>query len=183
MSFDQMNLSMLVFSAFATIAILGSVLVVLKKNPVASAFSLVLVFFSFAGLYAIMGAHLVAALQVLVYTGAIMVLFVFVIMLLNQDAPVMDFKESSGLFKGLAALAALGLVSVFINVVYRQTAPSPTGSMTDIKVAELGGNMKVISEMLFTDGIFQFELTSFLLLGAIVSTVALAKRQRKGSDT
>ena len=60
---------------------------VFKKNPVSSAFSLVLVFFAFAGIYALLDAHLIAALQVLVYAGAIMVLFIFVIMLLNADTP------------------------------------------------------------------------------------------------
>lgn len=179
---EAINGQMIAFFAFATIAVVGSLLVVLKRNPVASAFSLVLVFFSFAGLYALMGAHLIAALQILVYTGAIMVLFVFVIMLLNQDSPVMDFKESSGLFKGVAALGALGLVSVLINVALRATGIAPTGVYTDEKIAELGGNSRVISQLLFSDGLFQFELTSFLLLGAIVATIALSKRQRKGES-
>lgn len=172
--------SMVAFSAFSTIAIVGSLLVIFRRNPVASAFSLVLVFFSFAGLYALMGAHLIAALQILVYTGAIMVLFVFVIMLLNQDTPVDDIKESSFLFKGIAALSCIGMVTVLINAALRVSGQGPTGSYTDQKIEELGGNMKAISELLFTDHLFQFELTSFLLLGAIVATIALSKRQRKG---
>lgn len=177
---NAINGQMIAFFAFSTIAVVGSMLVVLKRNPVASAFALVLVFFSFSGLYALMGAHLIAALQILVYTGAIMVLFVFVIMLLNQDSPVMDLKESSGLFKSIAALGTLGLVSVLINAALRATGIAPTGTFTDQKVAELGGNTRAIAELLFTDGLFQFELTSFLLLGAIVATIALSKRQRKG---
>lgn len=176
----QINGAMIAFFAFSTIAIVGSLLVILKRNPVASAFALVLVFFSFAGLYAVMGAHLIAALQILVYTGAIMVLFVFVIMLLNQDTPVSDLKESSGLFKGVAALGCLGLTFVLVSAGIRARDVAPVGIYTDDKVAELGGNLKAISELLFTDGLFQFELTSFLLLGAIVATIALSKRQRKG---
>jgi NADH-quinone oxidoreductase subunit J len=177
---EAINGSMIAFFAFATIAVVGSLLVVLKRNPVASAFALVLVFFSFAGMYALMGAHLIAALQILVYTGAIMVLFVFVIMLLNQDSPVSDFKESSGLFKGVAALGSLGLVGILIHTALRASGMAPTGPWTDAKFQEAGGNLRALSELLFTDGLFQFELTSFLLLGAIVSTIALSKRQQKG---
>src|SRR3954470_23179547 len=104
-----MDISPLFFYIFAGLAIACSVLVVFKKNPVASAFSLVLVFFAFAGIYALLDAHLIAALQILVYAGAIMVLFIFVIMLLNADMPQMDIKRSPLWFKGLVTVLALGL--------------------------------------------------------------------------
>ena len=172
-----MNLSLLAFSAFSTIAILGSIFVILKKNPVASAFSLVLVFFSFAGLYALIGAHFIAALQILVYTGAIMVLFVFVIMLLNQDTPVLDLKETGPVFKGMTILGVMGLVFILVKTVMRAKDIQATGDLTEEKIASMGGNLKVISEALFTDYSFHFELASFLLLGAIVATIALAKRK------
>lgn len=172
-----MDWSLLAFSIFSTIAIVGALMVVLRANPVASAFSLVLVFFSFAGLYAIMGAHLIAALQILVYTGAIMVLFVFVIMLLNQDTSIRDLKESSALFKAITFLGLSGLLFVLISTVLRTKDMQGAGTFTDEKVAELGGNVKVISEALFSDHVFHFELTSFLILGATVATVALAKRK------
>lgn len=178
-----MNWSLVAFFAFATIAIVGSLMVVLKKNPVASAFSLVLVFFSFAGLYAIVDAHLIAALQILVYTGAIMVLFVFVIMLLNQDEPVLDLKESSGLFQGISALGVLGLVSTLVNTILRNKTVTPVGTLTSEKVIEGGGNLRVVSELLFSDKLFHFELISFLILAAIVSSIALAKRKNsKGAS-
>jgi NADH-quinone oxidoreductase subunit J len=172
-----MNWSLVAFAAFATIAIVGSLMVVLKKNPVASAFALVLVFFSFAGLYAIVGAHLIAALQILVYTGAIMVLFVFVIMLLNQDTPVMDLKESSGLFKGITVLGLFGLASTLINTALRAKSIAPTGDLTEEKIQEMGGNLRVVSELLFSEKLFHFELISFLILGAIVASIALSKRK------
>src|SRR3954451_20319869 len=89
-----MDISPIFFYAFAGLAIACSLLVILKKNPVASAFSLVLTFFAFAGIYALLDAHLVAALQIFVYAGAIMVLFVFVIMLLNADIPSFDLGRS-----------------------------------------------------------------------------------------
>jgi NADH-quinone oxidoreductase subunit J len=172
-----MNWSLLAFSVFSTIAIVGSLMVVLKKNPVGSAFSLVLVFFSFAGLYAVMGAHLVAALQILVYTGAIMVLFIFVIMLLNQDSPIHDLKETSAVFKGITGLSVLGLVFILIKTVLRARNIAPVGTLTNEKIDSMGGNVQVIAQALFTDHTFHFELTSFLVLGATVATVALAKRK------
>lgn len=168
------------FGVFATLAIIGSLLVIFKKNPVSSAFALVLVFFAFAGLYAMLGAHFVAALQVLVYTGAIMVLFVFVIMLLNQDGDGEGGRSTGPLFRGLAALSGIGLVFVMINIVARFSGLTPTGTWTAEKIDASGGNLKVIAEQLFTDQVFQFELTSFLLLAAIVATVTLSKRQVKG---
>ncbi|NDG84024.1 MAG: NADH-quinone oxidoreductase subunit J [Proteobacteria bacterium] len=171
-----MDARFLAFSVFSTIAVFGSLMVVLKKNPVASAFALVTVFFSFAGLYAVMAAHLVAALQILVYTGAIMVLFVFVIMLLNQDSPIEDLKASSGAFKAIAALAVGVLVYLLIRVALLARGLKPAGTLTDEAVVGMGGNVQVISESLFSDHLFHFELTSFLLLGAIVGTIALAKR-------
>jgi NADH-quinone oxidoreductase subunit J len=171
-----MDFPLLAFSVFSTIAILGSLLVILKKNPVSSAFALVLVFFAFAGLYALLGAHLVAALQILVYAGAIMVLFVFVIMLLNQDEPTHDLEGAGMIYRGVAVLAVAALGAVLIRAVLVSKSMTPAGTLTDEKIAAMGGNMRAISEQLFTDRIFHFELTSFLLLGAIVATVTLAKR-------
>ena len=91
-----MDINPFFFYIFAGLALACSFLVILKKNPVSSAFSLVLVFFAFAGIYAMLDAHLIAALQVLVYAGAIMVLFVFVIMLLNADTPSFDMGRTHG---------------------------------------------------------------------------------------
>src|SRR3954452_19456947 len=109
-----MEVSPIFFYLFAGLAIACSLLVVLKKNPVASAFSLVMVFFSFAGIYALLDAHLIAALQVLVYAGAIMVLFIFVIMLLNVDVPSFDLGRSHLLVKLTAGLLSLALFCVFV---------------------------------------------------------------------
>ena len=165
------------FIVFSTIAILGSLMVVLQKTPVSSAFSLVLVFFSFSGLYALLGAHFIAALQILVYTGAIMVLFVFVIMLLGQDQPTSDLKDSSLLFKGITLLGAMGLLNVLLQAALSSKDIVGKGVYTEEKINEMGGNLKSISEVLFKDYVFHFELVSFLILGAIVATVALAKRK------
>src|ERR1700759_560171 len=99
-----MDISPFFFYLFGGLAIACALLVILKKNPVPSALSLVLVFFAFAGIYALLDAHLIAALQVLVYAGAIMVLFIFVIMLLNADAPSFDLGRSHIALRALCGI-------------------------------------------------------------------------------
>jgi NADH-quinone oxidoreductase subunit J len=171
-----MDISPIFFFLFAGLAIACSLAVVLKKSPVASAFSLVLVFFSFAGIYALLDAHLVAALQVLVYAGAIMVLFIFVIMLLSQDVPSFDLGRSHPVMRALSAVLCVGLLGVFVWA-FKNSAPlAPIAEFTPEKIEAAGGNTRVISELMFSEYILPFELTSVLLLSAIVGAVAIAKR-------
>jgi NADH-quinone oxidoreductase subunit J len=167
------------FYFFGGLAIACSLLVVLKKNPVGSAFSLVLVFFAFAGIYAMLDAHLIAALQILVYAGAIMVLFIFVIMLLNADVPSFDIARSHIATKLAAAVAALLLFGVFVYSFRTSTPLAPIGNFTPKNIDAAGGNTRVVSELMFSEYILPFELTSVLLLGAIVGAVAIAKRKQK----
>ena len=171
-----MDISPVFFSLFAGIAIACALMVILNKNPVSSAFSLVLVFFSFAGIYALLDAHLIAAMQVLVYAGAIMVLFIFVIMLLNADTPSFDLGRSHFALRVVAPLGGAVLLGLFFLVFQKSTiAPLPS-AVTPAQVEAAGGNSRVLSEMLFSEYILPFELTSVLLLCAIVGAVAIAKR-------
>jgi NADH-quinone oxidoreductase subunit J len=172
-----MDISPIFFYSFAALAIACSMMVVLKKNPVASAFSLVVVFFAFAGIYALLDAHLIAALQVLVYAGAIMVLFVFVIMLLNADAPSFDIARSHILVRMAAIVAAVFLFSVFVWAFKNSQYLAPVANFTPDNIDKAGGNTRVVSELMFSEYILPFELTSVLLLGAIVGAVAIAKRK------
>ncbi|MEN9722937.1 MAG: hypothetical protein RJB38_923 [Pseudomonadota bacterium] len=181
-------ISPVAFYAFAGLALAFALLTVLKKNPVASAFSLVMVFFSFAGIYALLGAHLVATLQVLVYAGAIMVLFVFVVMLLNSDAPSFDLRRTPLLFRVAAAVVSLAFVVLFVRVFKNTGSFAPAGAFTREAIDAAGGNTQVIAELMFSEYTLPFELTSVLLLAGIVGAVALAKRhagvkadERKGS--
>lgn len=167
------------FWIFAGLALVSALSTVLKKSPVSSAFSLVLVFFSFAGIYASLGAHLVAALQVLVYAGAVMVLFIFVIMLLSADAPSLDLGRTPAWAKALSAALAVGLFWMTATILRATPATGVRGQLDEAMVARLGGNTQVISELLFSDYILPFELTSVLLLAAIVGAVATAKRHHK----
>jgi len=173
-----MDINPFFFYSFAGLAIAFALLVVLMKSPVASAFSLVMVFFCFAGIYAILDAHLVAALQVLVYAGAIMVLFVFVIMLLNADAPSLDMQRTPTFVKLGAAVLSVLLLGIFVYVLRTSPDVSPTGSFSPEKIQEAGGNTLVLSQLMFSQYILPFELTSVLLLGGIVSAVAIAKRKQ-----
>jgi NADH-quinone oxidoreductase subunit J len=164
------------FYLFAGVALAFSVMTVLRKNPVSSAFSLVLVFFSFAGIYALLGAHLIATLQVLVYAGAIMVLFVFVVMLLNSDSPSFDFRRTPALFRVAAGLVSLALFVLFVRVFKNSPSLAKPGAFTPEAIDAAGGNTRVISELMFSEYVLPFELTSVLLLAGIVGAVALAKR-------
>jgi NADH-quinone oxidoreductase subunit J len=173
-----MEISPVFFYLFAGLAIACSVLVILKKNPVASAFSLVVVFFAFAGIYALLDAHLIAALQILVYAGAIMVLFVFVIMLLGADLPSFDLGRSHAAVRAAAGALCLALFGVFVWVFKNSAAPAPVAAFTPENIERAGGNTRVISELMFSEYILPFELTSVLLLAAIVGAVAIAKRNQ-----
>ena len=176
-----MDASALFFYGFAALAIGCSLMVVANKNPVSSAFALVLAFFAFAGIYAMQGAHLIAALQVLVYAGAIMVLFVFVIMLLGADLPSFDLRRSHPLTKLLSVAIALALLAIFTWAFKNSAITGAVGPFTQAAIEEAGGNTRVASELLFSDYILPFELTSVLLLAAIVGAVAIAKRKAVGA--
>src|SRR4051812_26536342 len=168
-----MDINPAFFLLFAGLAIACALMVVLKKNPVASAFNLVVVFFAFAGIYGMLGAHLVAALQILVYAGAIMVLFVFVIMLLNSDVPTLDLGRTHLALKAGGGLASLALFALFVKAFQESGTHVVIGAATPQAIDAAGGNTKVLSQMMFSEYILPFELTSVLLLGSIVGAVAI----------
>jgi len=168
------------FYLFAALAIGCAIFVVLNRNPVASAFSLVLVFFSFAAIYAMMDAHLIAALQILVYAGAIMVLFVFVIMLLNAATPVFDLSRSHRGLQALIGFLTVALLGLFVWAFKNSPNLATPGPYSPQAIAAGGGNTRVVSELMFSEFILPFELTSILLLAGIVGAVAMAKRKQGG---
>ncbi len=169
-----MSLQVIMFSVFAIGAVASAVFTITRKNPVASAMSLVAHFFMLTGLYLTMQAQFVAAVQVLVYAGAIMVLVVFVIMLLNvgKEPP---HPDRSGLRTTLGSLMALVLaVMIGIAVIAR-----PTGRMDLSPKAIEIGTTEAIGQSLFTTYLFPFEAVSLLLLAALIGSVILAKRHVK----
>jgi NADH-quinone oxidoreductase subunit J len=169
-----MNVPLIVFFALAVIAVLGAVSLILQKHPIHSALSLIVVMVALAGLYLLMGAEFVAAVQIIVYGGAIMVLFVFVIMLLNAGVEERTSFSSLAKFAGLplatALLCSLG-AAVLTSHEHVQTA-TQTG---------VTAPTKALSAQLFQEFVYPFELTSFLILVAIVGAIVLAQRDRKES--
>jgi NADH-quinone oxidoreductase subunit J len=163
----------IVFGLLAVLLIVAGLGVVLARSPIRSALSLVVALFFVAVFFMLLDAQLVAALQVIVYAGAIMVLFLFVIMLLNlQEEPVS--------MVGLGArFVAGGLASMFLLAsvcsLARDAAPQTGRGMGGEVPADFGSTSQ-LAERLFTQHLFAFEITSLLLLVAIISAVVLAKK-------
>jgi NADH-quinone oxidoreductase subunit J len=167
------NAETVLFWLFAVGTVVSAVGVIFLRNPVASAMSLVASFFFLAGIYVLLWAHTIAVLQVLVYAGAIMVLFLFVIMLLSltDTGPIAQLSPSR--VAGAVATAAL-LASLVM--VFRALPPSDTLSWTsDAGRLATFGTLKEIGAVMYTQWLFPFEAVSLLLLVAIVGAVVVAK--------
>lgn len=178
----MMDISPFAFYIFASISVIFSLMVVIKRNPIASVFSLMVVFFAFAGIYAMQKAHLIAVLQILIYAGAVIVLFIFVIMLLNADIPSISFKKSNVITRLVSVFFALLLFIMFSLVFIKSGLKVSKTGVTEEQIIAAGGNTRVLSELMFSKYILPFELTSALLLGAIVGSVYIAKRSKKMED-
>lgn len=169
-----------VFYLFALVALASAILFVTRKGPVAAALWLVSTMFAIAGLYILLDAQFVGAVQVLVYAGAIMVVFLFVVMLLNlgEGDAAADVRKNAwriaGGFVQLALLAEL-------FVLYGGDLPTPTALSDATGGASATGDPNVVAPVaraLFTDYLIAFEVTSLLLLASVVGAVVLAKRRR-----
>jgi NADH-quinone oxidoreductase subunit J len=161
------------FYLFSLVAIVAGISVVTTRNPIASALSLVVCFFFLAGNYVLLDAHFVAVIQILVYAGAIMVLFIFVIMLLNlrEDVPT-----------PLLELSRRGLVGILVAGILGTGLVSALEAMPDTKgVDALGpeyGTVASVGRAIFSgDYLLPFEVVSVLLTVALVGAVVLAKRE------
>jgi NADH-quinone oxidoreductase subunit J len=169
-----MDLSHLVFYLFAGLAVASSVLMITRKNPVYSAMYLVLTLFCFAAIFVLLNAHFLAALQVVVYAGAILVLFLFVIMLLNLGHDVEpDIKPRlMWVFGG-----GLGLVLIAELVVALRSVPAdPRADLLTAWFSERGV-VAGVAEPLFTTQVVAIEITGLLLLVAMVGAVVIARRK------
>jgi NADH-quinone oxidoreductase subunit J len=163
------------FVVFAVAITITSILVIVQRNPVSSAIFLILTFFSLAGVYLLLQAEFIAIIQVLVYAGAIMVLFLFVIMLLNLEKEKgfitrHRLQKVLGVFLGVVLLLQIG------GVFKAALVEGAKGKFPAEKVAQLG-NTQVVAQLLFTDFLLPFEITSILLLVAIIGAIVLAKRE------
>ena len=161
----------LLFILFAGMAIGCGLAVVAQRNPLYSAISLIGVFISLACLYVMLAAPFIAAVQVIVYAGAIMVLVVFVIMLLNVEQEDRGRPRLKFLVPAAIALSAVLIAEVaFILVTVQEFRVSPTANQSDV------GLTHSIGAQLFTKYLLPFEITSILLLMAIVGAMTLARR-------
>ena len=158
------------FYAFTALMVLAAGSVVLNRRPIYSVLSLLAVMFCLAALFVILGAYFLAGLQVLLYAGAVLVLFLFVLMLLNleQDALARAKRFTLG---GAGALAALLLLWTLLRIAL---ASGRAGALSAAPSAN--GTVESIGRLLFTAYLLPFELTSFLILAAIIGAVTLAKR-------
>lgn len=163
-----MNIEPLLFFLFATFALLGAVSLILQRHPIHSALSLIVVMVSLAALYLLLGAEFIAAVQVIVYAGAIMVLFVFVIMLLNAGE-----EERTNLSR-LARYVGIPVgILLTAQLAYRIAR---AGGDAPVAAAAAPADTRALSLLLFREYVFAFELTSILILIAILGAVVLAKR-------
>ncbi len=159
------------FLLFALIAVGFGVSVVTQKHPIASALSLVGVMGALAVLYLLLGAEFIAMAQIIVYAGAIMVLFVFVIMLLGTAAEVQESRSLTVKLLGVPALVAFaGILGFFFTTSFRGTPLVHFGSFA-------GGSPRNIGRLLFRAYLLPFEVTSILILIAIVGAVVLARKE------
>jgi NADH-quinone oxidoreductase subunit J len=165
-----MNLTF--FFVFSAIAVICAVNVVLQRHPIASALSLVGVMGSLAVLYLQLGGEFIAMAQIIVYAGAVMVLFIFVIMLLNAGAESRSGKASwTAPLLGIPALLAfLAFAVYFLLRGFSHAGQVKFGDFT-------GGSAKEIGTALFTTYLLPFEVTSVLILIAIVGAVVLARKE------
>jgi NADH-quinone oxidoreductase subunit J len=151
----------------------GALFTMTRRNPVTAVMSLVGTFFALAAMYASLSAHFLAIIQVLVYAGAIMVLFIFVVMILNREevTPVTP--------RGLL-LRALGVgAGIYLTRVFTRIASSMPGSDTPATLSDSYGTVAAIGDILFRDFLYPFEAISLLLLVAIVGGVVISRSHQK----
>jgi NADH-quinone oxidoreductase subunit J len=165
------------FYLFAGVAILASLLVIAQRNPIYSVLLLVVSFGALSGLYVLLDAPFVAVIQIIIYAGAIMVLFLFVVMLLNAphedteyDVRTHPLLRPGPMWFG-AALAVAFLIELIWALNRGADSDGPVGDGAGTSVAAIG-------RTLFTDYAFPFEVTSILILVAMVGAVVLARRER-----
>jgi NADH-quinone oxidoreductase subunit J len=168
-----MNLEIVLFVLFGGIAAVTAVIMITRNNPIISALFLILNFASLAGLYLVLNAQFIAVAQVIVYAGAIMVLFLFVIMLLKpENEIILSFKPALKIF----AVAVAGIV--FIQIVYLIFFTGPGAALSpELESSIKAGTVEQIGRELFTNYILPFEAAGFLLLAATIGALVLAKKR------
>jgi len=164
----------LIFCYFAVAMTVLSLLVVTRKNPAHSVLWMLLLFVHIAGLYVLLNAEFLAAIQIIVYAGAILVLFLFVIMLLNlkREESVKKFQKQWPVGMGIGLVFAI----FFVTIVGKITVMAPLGDYS-VELIRSQGSMMTIGKVLYTRFLLPFEIASVVLLVAIIGAVVLAKKR------
>ncbi len=172
-----MSAEKIVFYMFAVILVFAAARVITARNPVHSALFLVLAFFSSAGIWILAEAEFLAITLVLVYVGAVMVLFLFVVMML--DINLTQLRE--GFIRYLPVGVAVAFVIVAEMFLVLSNSFGPDSAAAPPSMAEGYSNTKAIGGVLYSDYLLQFEIAAVILLVAIVAAIALTMRRREGS--
>ena len=177
-----MNAEMILFFIFGAVSLIGAIAVISFRHPIYSALSLIVTFFAQAGLFVLLGAHFVAAVQVIVYAGAIMVLFLFVIMLLNLGT--LSAKGAlTGKLKGVAIILGILLAAQGIYIAVNALNNTEVGSEKAMEAAAALTDNPIttykIGELLFSKYLLPFEVTSLILLAALIGVIVLVKRENQ----
>ncbi|NIQ02338.1 MAG: NADH-quinone oxidoreductase subunit J [Nitrospinaceae bacterium] len=164
-------MELLIFYPLALISLVLALLVVFNKSPIGSAMCLIGMMLGLAGVFVLMQAHFLAILQVIIYAGAIMVLFMFAIMLLNLkgDDKTWKARDRNLLLSSLTGVLLVGVLYKFIDITAGAEFNSP------VPVPDSFGTTEQVGTALFTDFVLPFEVASILLLAAMVGAVVLAK--------
>ena len=168
----------ILFYTFATITVVGALLVVTQKNPVYSVLSIIMAFFGLAGLYVLLEAPFVAVAQIIIYAGAIMVLFLFTVMLLNaprEDAA--EWDRSHPLYRPMAVRVG-GVLAVLLALELGWALSRTSGLAGAVNEQSADRlTIAVMGKTLFTDYMFAFEVTSILIIAAMVGAVVLSRKR------
>jgi len=173
-----MTVNQFFFGYFSFVIILTSLLVVTRRNPVHSVLWMLVMFFHVAGLYLFLNAEFMAAIQVIVYAGAILVLYVFVVFLLNLRQEMSEER-----FVGEWPIGVTVALSILLVILVPVLAVKvmPTGRWS-IEAVSKETHTVVLGRVMYTEFLFPFEVASLILLVAIIGAVVLAKGRRKGEE-
>lgn len=171
----MLSVHLILFLAFGAIAVAGAINLLVQRHPINSALSLIAVMAALAGEYLLLGAEFVAALQVIVYAGAIMVLFVFTIMLLNAGEEERTRGSRVAILVGIPGMLLGSLLVAWVVLQHSGTEAVAVGAMP--------GPPKTIGQLLFHEFLLPFEITSILILIAIMGAVVLASKPTVAGGT
>ena len=165
-----MNAGDLLFAICSVLCVAGAGIVVLAKNPIRGAMGLLTTIVGIAGLFLRLNAQFLAAMQLLVYAGAVVILFVFVVMLLGPNASISDLGKKGATFSRLVAASVVGLIGVGALSLFSSLAPHQFETITPAH-----GSVEAVGGMIFNEALVPFELATVLLIVAVVGAIAVAR--------